>query len=272
MTEITDADQARGKCYAVGAPAILQVPIPLKEGGFLREVKAMGQYFKAVFEWLVGALGVIAVVMIMVAGIQWITAAGNAEKIGQIDINKFKSDSVGEFTLKDVVEELKHPGRDPRSPFESPEFNEEVREVKDLKDGMVLNGVVTNLTAFGAFVDVGVHQDGLVHVSELAANYVRDPNDAVKIGEVVKVKVLTVDRERHRISLSIKQTQARPEGAAQPRRRGRGGKGARRQEPGKPRQAAAPGAPGAEKPTEKIERRPITSEDIKKLVQRLATR
>jgi uncharacterized protein len=110
----------------------------------------------------------------------------------------------GAFTLRDIVEELRKPGRDPRDQFVAPHFRADLREIADLQPGMILEGTVTNVTNFGAFVDVGVHQDGLVHVSELSNRYIKDPNDAVKVGQIVKVKVLTADPKTKRIALSIK--------------------------------------------------------------------
>jgi protein Tex len=135
---------------------------------------------------------------------------GNAELLDKVDVEKFKADA-GDFTLKDIISELKKPGRDPRSTFVNPEFNDDVREVKDLKEGMVLNGVVTNLTAFGAFVDVGVHQDGLVHISAITHKFIREPSEALTVGQHVKVKVLSVEKDRKRISLSIKALQEAPQ-------------------------------------------------------------
>ncbi|MFH0938671.1 MAG: Tex family protein [Planctomycetota bacterium] len=129
---------------------------------------------------------------------------GHEELISKIDLNQFKTEQFGDYTLKDILIELKKPGRDPRSSFVNPEFNEAICEVKDLKEGLVLNGIVTNLTAFGAFVDIGVHQDGLVHISAITHKFIRDPSEALAIGQHVKVKVLSVDLERKRISLSIK--------------------------------------------------------------------
>ncbi len=123
----------------------------------------------------------------------------------RIDLSHYVTDAVGLPTLQDIVDELKKPGRDPRCRFEAAEFRDDVRELSDLKEGMVLQGVVTNVTAFGAFVDVGVHQDGLVHVSHLSDRFVKDPHEAVSTGQVVKVKVLAVDQERKRISLSIRE-------------------------------------------------------------------
>jgi protein Tex len=109
-----------------------------------------------------------------------------------------------EFTLRDILEELRKPGRDPREQFFAPHFRADLREISDLQPGMILEGTVTNVTNFGAFVDVGVHQDGLVHVSELSNRFIKDPNDAVKVGQIVKVKVLAADPKAKRIALSIK--------------------------------------------------------------------
>lgn len=128
--------------------------------------------------------------------------------VSRIDLQRYVTEEVGLPTLKDIVEELKKPGRDPRSEFKTVDFRDDVREISDLAEGMVLQGVVTNVTAFGAFVDVGVHQDGLVHVSHLADRFIKDPNEAVSVGMVVKVKVLAVDLDRARISLSIREAEA----------------------------------------------------------------
>ncbi len=142
---------------------------------------------------------------------------GNDEAIARIDTEKYKNDSVGEPTLKDIIDELKKPGRDPRSSFEPPKFLDGVNSVEDLKVGMEIEGVITNVTAFGAFVDIGVHQDGLVHVSELSNRFVKDPNEVAKVGEKLKVKVIEVDLERKRISLTAKLQPADGE-KRQPRR------------------------------------------------------
>ena len=112
--------------------------------------------------------------------------------------------SAGTYTLNDILAELRKPGRDPRDKFVAPSFHEDVREFADVQAGMVLEGVVTNVTKFGAFVDIGVHQDGLVHISELSDRYIKDPSEAVKTGQIVKVKVLSVDLKAKRIGLSIK--------------------------------------------------------------------
>jgi uncharacterized protein len=121
--------------------------------------------------------------------------------LDRVDRSKF---AVGVFTFHDILEELRKPGRDPRDKFVAPAFHEGVRELADVQPGMVLEGVVTNVTKFGAFVDIGVHQDGLVHISELSNRYIKDPNEAVKAGQIVKVKVLTADLVTKRIALSMK--------------------------------------------------------------------
>lgn len=123
--------------------------------------------------------------------------------------------TVGTFTLNDILEELKKPGRDPRDKFVAPSFAEGVREIADAQPGMILEGVVTNVTKFGAFVDIGVHQDGLVHISELSNRYIKDPSEAVKVGQIVKVKVLSADVKTKRIALSIKAL-TEPASKAQP--------------------------------------------------------
>ena len=151
----------------------------------------------------------------------------NEAAIARIDLARYVTDEVGLPTLRDILAELRKPGRDPRHAFEAPAFRDDVLEPKDLKEGMVLEGVVTNIVAFGAFVDVGVHQDGLVHVSQLADRYVSDPNDAVKVGQRVKVTVMSVDLARNRIALSMKTGGRAPDAAARPKADGRdrGGKG-----------------------------------------------
>jgi uncharacterized protein len=118
--------------------------------------------------------------------------------------------SAGVYTVNDILEELKKPGRDPRDKFIAPKFDDQVKELADLKPGMTLEGIVTNVTKFGAFVDVGVHQDGLVHISELSNRYIKDPAEAVKVGQIVKVQVLNADTKTKRIALSIKALQAPP--------------------------------------------------------------
>ena len=129
---------------------------------------------------------------------------GDSTLARRIDITRYTGEGVGEPTLRDIVAELDKPGRDPREEFEPPKFRDDVNSLEDLQEGMRLEGVVTNVTAFGAFVDVGVHQDGLVHVSQLADRFVKDPKDVVKVGDKLAVRVLDIDLARRRISLSAR--------------------------------------------------------------------
>lgn len=126
------------------------------------------------------------------------------ELLDTIDLNLYLSDEVGLPTLRDIIAELKKPGRDPRETFAMVDFNQNIVTIADLRSGMVVNGIVTNVAAFGAFVDIGVHQDGLVHISKLADRFVKDPNAVVRVGQPVRVRVLDVDQERRRISLSMR--------------------------------------------------------------------
>jgi protein Tex len=164
----------------------------------------------------------------------------NEAAVERIDVARYVTDGVGLPTLQDILSELRRPGRDPREHFVPPAFRDDVTSPKDLSEGMVLEGVVTNIVAFGAFVDIGVHQDGLVHVSQLADRFVRDPNDIVKVGQKVKVTVVSVDLERNRIALTMKSAPA-------VERRGRGddtkapGQNARREK-------AKPATPSVPKP------------------------
>ena len=128
----------------------------------------------------------------------------NKEKRSQIDIRHYVTDTIGLPTLTDIMKELEKPGRDPREQIEEFEFDPNVQTTEDLREGMELPGIVTNITNFGAFVDIGVHQDGLVHISQLADKYVSDPTQVVRLHQHVRVRVLEVDLRRHRISLSMK--------------------------------------------------------------------
>lgn len=129
---------------------------------------------------------------------------GNREKIRSLKLEDFVADSVGIPTLKDIRNELFKPGRDPRRTFKLPNFRADVTDMSDLKTGMVLEGTVTNVTNFGAFVDIGVRQDGLVHLSQMSNRFIRDPREAVKVGDIVQVKVISVEPETRRIGLSMK--------------------------------------------------------------------
>lgn len=127
-----------------------------------------------------------------------------AEKLKTTHLNKYATDKVGLPTLRDIFSELEKPGRDPRAEFKYATFKEGIKEISDLKVGMELEGIITNVANFGAFVDIGVHQDGLVHISQLADRFVKDPKEIVKVGQVVKVQVMEVNEKLKRISLSMK--------------------------------------------------------------------
>ncbi len=129
---------------------------------------------------------------------------GQREFLKKLDAANFVTTDFGLPTVQDILQELEKPGRDPRPEFKTAKFKDDVESISDLKPGMVLDGVVTNVANFGAFVDIGVHQDGLVHISHLADKFVKDPKEVVKTGQVVKVKVLETDQERKRISLSMR--------------------------------------------------------------------
>jgi uncharacterized protein len=150
----------------------------------------------------------------------------NADLIANLDLQQFVDDTVGLYTLQDIREELLKPGRDPRQQFVAPRFRADVTTLTDLKENMILEGVVSNVTNFGAFVDIGVHQDGLVHISELSHRYVRDPREVVQVGQIVQVKVLGVDVALQRISLTMKGVQSPP--APPPEARQRPARPARR--------------------------------------------
>ena len=129
---------------------------------------------------------------------------GRPELVRKVPLQRYVTEEVGELTLKDILAELEKPARDPRGDFSPPAHREDLTRLEDVKEGMVLQGVVTNVTAFGAFVDVGVHQDGLVHVSQLAARFVKDPSEVVKVGDRLTVRVLSVDLARKRLGLSVR--------------------------------------------------------------------
>ncbi len=126
------------------------------------------------------------------------------ELLPRLELKKYMQGDIGQHTLKDILHELQKPGRDPREQFEAPAFRDDVQELEDVKVDMLFEGRVTNITAFGAFVDIGVHQDGLVHISQLAHKFVKDPQDVVKVGQTLRVKVLEVDPKRRRIQLTAK--------------------------------------------------------------------
>jgi uncharacterized protein len=176
---------------------------------------------------------------------------GNPSVVKALDPHRYTDERFGLPTVQDILRELEKPGRDPRPEFRTAAFKEGVEALKDLQPGMLLEGVVTNVTNFGAFVDVGVHQDGLVHISALSSKFVKDPHAVVKAGDVVKVKVLEVDEKRKRIALTMRLDAAPARSApAQPRRPERpekpGAAGPERAR--KPRDGARP-APARAAPT-----------------------
>ena len=135
---------------------------------------------------------------------------GDSRAVHALDPARYTSERFGIFTVQDILRELEKPGRDPRPEFRTASFADGIEDMKDLRPGMILEGVVTNVAAFGAFVDIGVHQDGLVHVSALSTKFVKDPHTVVKAGQVVKVKVLEVDLPRQRISLTMRMSDELP--------------------------------------------------------------
>jgi Transcriptional accessory protein len=147
---------------------------------------------------------------------------GNGELLKSLNPARYTDEKYGIPTISDILGELEKPGRDPRPEFTTATFKEGVNEMKDLRPDMILEGVVTNVAAFGAFVDVGVHQDGLVHISALADKFVKDPHTVVKVGQVVKVKVVEIDEKRKRIALTMRLKEVptqRGQGADKPEQR-----------------------------------------------------
>ena len=145
---------------------------------------------------------------------------GDTSLIKSLNPAKYADDKFGVPTVTDILKELEKPGRDPRPEFTTATFKEGVEEISDLRPDMILEGVVTNVAAFGAFVDIGVHQDGLVHISALSNTFVKDPHTVVKAGQVVKVKVLEVDPKRKRIALTMRLSDSAPQAGSQPQQRG----------------------------------------------------
>ncbi len=191
--------------------------------------------------------------MAMDLGVPVASLVGSPELVKRLDPTRYVGDDVGTFTVTDILEELQKPGRDPRAVFEAPRFRDDVRSLEDVRPGMELEGIVTNVTAFGAFVDVGVHQDGLVHVSQLADRFIKDPREVVKVGDKLTVRVVDVDLARKRIGLSLRSS-ARPSdgGREDPglgatrsdqgaRGRGRTDHARGRAKPGDPKASARPG-------------------------------
>ncbi|MFM9610243.1 Tex family protein [Streptomyces niveiscabiei] len=170
--------------------------------------------------------------MVKTSGQEVASLIGNTATLRSLRASDFVDETFGLPTVSDILKELEKPGRDPRPAFKTATFKEGVEKIADLSSGMVLEGVVTNVAAFGAFVDVGVHQDGLVHVSAMSRNFVKDPREVVKPGDIVKVKVLDVDIPRKRISLTLRLEDEAAKSSA--------GSGPRRQPQQRQRQAPAP--------------------------------
>jgi uncharacterized protein len=144
---------------------------------------------------------------------------GDSTLVKRLNPAKYADEKFGVPTVTDILKELEKPGRDPRPEFTTATFKEGVEEISDLRPDMILEGVVTNVAAFGAFVDIGVHQDGLVHISALSNSFVKDPHTVVKAGQVVKVKVLEVDVKRKRIALTMRLSDSAPQPGSQPNQR-----------------------------------------------------
>jgi uncharacterized protein len=145
---------------------------------------------------------------------------GDERLLKSLNPARYADDKFGVPTITDILKELEKPGRDPRPEFTTATFKEGVEALRDLRPDMILEGVVTNVAAFGAFVDIGVHQDGLVHISALSNTFVKDPHSVVKAGQVVRVKVLEVDEKRKRIALTMRLTDSAPVAGAKVEQRG----------------------------------------------------
>ena len=181
---------------------------------------------------------------------------GASEALKSVELSKYVTEDFGIPTLKDILEELKKPGRDPRSSFEYASFREDVMEIKDLKTGMILEGVITNVTKFGAFVDIGVHRDGLVHISQLANKFVSDPTEVVKVGQVVKVKVTEINEKLKRIGLSMRLDEEKSQNSKGKRQKVRRGEG------GRPKGKETPKSSGSPKRADAPKKKEATIEDL----------
>ena len=165
---------------------------------------------------------------------------GNHSLVKSLNAADYTDERFGLPTVTDILAELEKPGRDPRPEFKTAEFKEGVEKVSDLKPGMLLEGVVTNVANFGAFVDVGVHQDGLVHISALADKFVSDPREVVKAGDIVKVKVLEVDIERKRIGLTMRLSDEAPANTSADKPKTKAGNGPKKKPSGSSGRAPQP--------------------------------
>jgi uncharacterized protein len=161
--------------------------------------------------------------IVSATGLELAELIGNTKTLKSLKPTEFVDDKFGLPTVTDILAELDKPGRDPRPAFRTATFNDAVHTLNDLKVGMVLEGVVTNVAAFGAFIDIGVHCDGLAHVSQLSRNFVKDPREVVKPGDIVRAKVLEVDIPRKRISLTLRLDEETKPGGGGGQQRERGG-------------------------------------------------
>jgi uncharacterized protein len=174
---------------------------------------------------------------------------GDSAFLRSLKPSQFTDERFGEPTVRDILKELEKPGRDPRPEFKAAQFADGVEDIKDLRPGMVLEGVVSNVAAFGAFVDIGVHQDGLVHISALSDRYVKDPREVVKAGDIVKVKVLEVDVARKRIALTRRMDD--PVGEARGEARPEVRRDERPRRDGNPQRGPRPAAPQPQSQSQK---------------------
>ncbi len=204
---------------------------------------------------------------------------GEPELVSRVDFSKFVDveQGIGEFTLRDIRAELERPGRDPRPKFATPKWRDDVQSIEDVQPEMVLEGRVSNVTNFGAFVDIGVKRDGLVHLSELSHRWVQDPREVIHVGQVVKVKVVEVDRERERITLSMKALQPKPRhergrrkkrGQAQGKRRQNGGERGQRGTRDELRRSRPPRKPREDR----RDSGPVTEKDLHDLLDKFKRR
>jgi uncharacterized protein len=170
---------------------------------------------------------------------------GDSTLLRSLDAASFTNEKFGVPTVRDILAELEKPGRDPRPEFRAVQFVDGVEKISDLVLNQILEGKVTNVTAFGAFVDVGVHQDGLVHISALSDQYVKDPREVVKAGDIVKVKVMAVDVDRKRIGLSMRLSDEAPSDTSDQR----SGPGSQRNRDSRPAREAQPARRSAVRPS-----------------------
>jgi uncharacterized protein len=183
---------------------------------------------------------------------------GDSRVLRQVDAKRYTDERFGLPTVQDILRELEKPGRDPRPEFKTAAFQEGIEDLKDLTPGMLLEGVVTNVTNFGAFVDIGVHQDGLVHISMMSHKFIKDPRELVKAGDVVKVKVLEVDLQRRRIALTMKLDEAPARARTDAPRAGQATSGGR-DRPGAPRDFQHRGRDAERRPVKPRDSEPQTN-------------